>query len=312
MLSFMPKGNVLIYHEEWIFGTIFAKNGLHDESYAMNKGSTIATATRITVYKQAPENKIWWLELSLSILQSSVLKSDFNNNIFRMLILRSLSLCPFLLTLLNCNGFIRIPSMKTRNVILNAGAPDMNWDPNSAPKLNFDEDYYSVLEIPPECTPQELKKKYLKLVFQYHPDNKENEQSKNLANKQMMVINNAYKILKDSEKRAEYDRKKRIKDSYKESKSSTRNNKYSTSGSSSASTSSSSQQSKSTQQSNFNENFEYPPWAKAYSYGGNAAEEDEDSSSESMVDVLSDLFSELRKDGGQSVLRDFTEFLEEQ
>ena len=48
--------------------------------------------------------------------------------------------------------------------------PDMNWDPKEAPKLDFNEDLYSVLEVKPDCTPQELKKKYLKLVFMYHPD----------------------------------------------------------------------------------------------------------------------------------------------
>jgi hypothetical protein len=51
-----------------------------------------------------------------------------------------------------------------------SAADEMNWDPNEAPKLNFDEDYYSVLEVSPDSTPQEIKKKYLKLVFKYHPD----------------------------------------------------------------------------------------------------------------------------------------------
>ena len=51
-----------------------------------------------------------------------------------------------------------------------SAADEMNWDPNEAPKLNFDEDYYSVLEVSPDSTAQEIKKKYLKLVFKYHPD----------------------------------------------------------------------------------------------------------------------------------------------
>ena len=47
---------------------------------------------------------------------------------------------------------------------------EMNWDPKEAQKLSFHEDYYSVLEVSPDCSQQELKKSYLKLVFKYHPD----------------------------------------------------------------------------------------------------------------------------------------------
>ena len=36
----------------------------------------------------------------------------------------------------------------------------MNWDPNSAPKLDFDEDYYSVLETDPKIDAMLLKKAY--------------------------------------------------------------------------------------------------------------------------------------------------------
>ena len=39
---------------------------------------------------------------------------------------------------------------------------------------------------------------------------KEGEEAKKLCNQQMMVINAAYKVLKDPRKRAEYDRKRRI------------------------------------------------------------------------------------------------------
>ena len=51
-----------------------------------------------------------------------------------------------------------------------ARADDMNWDPTSAPKLDFNEDYYSVVEVDPEATQQELKRAYYKTVFRYHPD----------------------------------------------------------------------------------------------------------------------------------------------
>ena len=46
----------------------------------------------------------------------------------------------------------------------------MNWDPKKAPKLDFNEDYYSVLEVDSVATSQELKKAYYKIVFKYHPD----------------------------------------------------------------------------------------------------------------------------------------------
>ena len=51
-----------------------------------------------------------------------------------------------------------------------SAADDMNWDPTAAPKLDFSEDYYTVVEVDPEATPQELKKAYYKIVFKYHPD----------------------------------------------------------------------------------------------------------------------------------------------
>ena len=73
----------------------------------------------------------------------------------------------------------------------------MKWDPKSAPKLDFNEDYYKVIEIDPTCTQQELKRAYYKIVFKFHPDNKESEEAKRLCNQQMMVINagNKYIIL---------------------------------------------------------------------------------------------------------------------
>ena len=49
-------------------------------------------------------------------------------------------------------------------------AEDMNWDSKAAPKLDFNEDYYRVVEGDPGDTPQELKRAYYKTVFKYHPD----------------------------------------------------------------------------------------------------------------------------------------------
>lgn len=90
-------------------------------------------------------------------------------------------------------------------------ANDMNWDPRSAPKLDFNEDFYSILEVPSDIEPSALKKCYYKLVFRYHPDNKPSSEEKILCNRQMMVINAAYKTLKDPIARAKYDQKRAIK-----------------------------------------------------------------------------------------------------
>lgn len=82
---------------------------------------------------------------------------------------------------------------------------NMHWDPKSAPKLDFNECYYNVLEIPPYSDPTTIKKAFYRLVAIYHPDTKESPEDKELCNKQMMVLNNAYKILKDDELRLTYD-----------------------------------------------------------------------------------------------------------
>lgn len=85
----------------------------------------------------------------------------------------------------------------------------MDWDPKAFPKLDFNEDYYSVLEVNTAVDAKELKKAYYKLVFKYHPDNIENADMKETRNKQMMVINGAYKILKVVNLRALYDKQRR-------------------------------------------------------------------------------------------------------
>ena len=102
----------------------------------------------------------------------------------------------------------KINSPRSYNLLLKDTNNEMNWDPKAAPKLDFNEDYYSVLEAPPNIDSKELKKQYYKIVFQYHPDGKKTEQEKELSNKQMMVINNAYKILKNEVTRKEYDIKR--------------------------------------------------------------------------------------------------------
>ena len=56
--------------------------------------------------------------------------------------------------------------------------------------------YIQILEIEnTNCDFKELKKCYYKMVFQYHPDNKETNEEKELSNQQMMVINGAYRLI---------------------------------------------------------------------------------------------------------------------
>lgn len=85
---------------------------------------------------------------------------------------------------------------------------EFNWDPKAFPKGDFEEDYYSVLEVNAGASFKEIKKSYYRIVFLYHPDRKESEKDKSICNKQMMVINAAYKVLKDEKLRAMYDKKR--------------------------------------------------------------------------------------------------------
>jgi curved DNA-binding protein CbpA len=80
-----------------------------------------------------------------------------------------------------------------------------NYFDETVLKLNYEECYYDVIEVNRNISFEELKKAYYKLVFKYHPDQKQTEAEKELGNKQMMVINGAYRILKDPYTRAQYD-----------------------------------------------------------------------------------------------------------
>ena len=63
-------------------------------------------------------------------------------------------------------------------------------------------DYYEVLGVSRTATDEELKKAYRRLARQYHPDvNKSAD-----AEAKFKEINEAYEVLRDSEKRAAYDR----------------------------------------------------------------------------------------------------------
>ncbi len=63
-------------------------------------------------------------------------------------------------------------------------------------------DYYDVLGVPREASPQKVKEAYRKLAFQYHPDRNKGNPA---ALEKMKEINEAYAVLSDPEKRRRYD-----------------------------------------------------------------------------------------------------------
>lgn len=62
--------------------------------------------------------------------------------------------------------------------------------------------YYQVLGVDKNATPEQIKQAYRKLAFQYHPDRNMNDPA---ASQKMMEINEAYATLSDPRKRQEYD-----------------------------------------------------------------------------------------------------------
>ena len=64
-------------------------------------------------------------------------------------------------------------------------------------------DYYEVLEVSRSCSGAELKKSYRKLAMKFHPDRNPDDKE---AEDQFKVVNEAYQVLSDEEKRSIYDR----------------------------------------------------------------------------------------------------------
>ena len=64
-------------------------------------------------------------------------------------------------------------------------------------------DYYEVLQVSRDSTGAEIKKAYRKLALKYHPDKNPGDKE---AEEKFKLINEAYQVLSDDEKRAIYDR----------------------------------------------------------------------------------------------------------
>jgi len=65
-------------------------------------------------------------------------------------------------------------------------------------------DYYQILGVSKNASPEEVKKAYYKLAHKYHPSRKDGDEKK------FKEINEAYQILSDKEKRSQYDKFGRV------------------------------------------------------------------------------------------------------
>lgn len=69
-------------------------------------------------------------------------------------------------------------------------------------------DFYAILGVEPDASPEQIKKMYHKLSKKYHPDaNIADPDLRNWAEIQMKELNKAYDTLRDPIKRARYDRR---------------------------------------------------------------------------------------------------------
>lgn len=62
------------------------------------------------------------------------------------------------------------------------------------------QDYYALLGVTPDATLQEIKRAYRRLARQHHPD-----LNKTALDDHIKRLNEAYEVLRDPHKRAEYD-----------------------------------------------------------------------------------------------------------
>ena len=67
-------------------------------------------------------------------------------------------------------------------------------------------DYYKILGVDRNASDAEIKKAYRKMALKYHPDrNAESEETKTMAQKNFIDVNDAYSVLSDPKKKSMYD-----------------------------------------------------------------------------------------------------------
>ncbi len=64
----------------------------------------------------------------------------------------------------------------------------------------MEKDYYNVLGVPRSASKEEIKKAYRRLAHKYHPDKSGGDEQR------FKEVNEAYQVLSDPDKRANYDR----------------------------------------------------------------------------------------------------------
>ncbi|GAI83827.1 unnamed protein product, partial [marine sediment metagenome] len=71
------------------------------------------------------------------------------------------------------------------------------------------EDYYQILGVALDASPEDIKQAFRKKALDYHPDRLGgvSESVRRLAEEEMKKINQAYEVLKDPHKRRQYDSK---------------------------------------------------------------------------------------------------------
>src|ERR1043166_6919788 len=67
-------------------------------------------------------------------------------------------------------------------------------------------DYYEVLGVTPESDPAAIKKAYRTLVQKFHPDRVRDKEEVTNASQRMIEINEAFAVLADTKKRAQFDK----------------------------------------------------------------------------------------------------------
>ena len=68
-----------------------------------------------------------------------------------------------------------------------------------------DKDYYEILGVKPTASEKEIQSAYRKLVSRYHPDKHQDNALRELAEEKLQELNEAYEILSDPQRRANYD-----------------------------------------------------------------------------------------------------------